>query len=317
MNGSILLAMGAVALMLCATTLLLVIDSRSRLVAQRTQSVVRPYAPAAPTAAFRSARISGIAVQRPVLDRIADLICLERNRPDLYPAPWWVMFLGSIIASFVLAKLLIHVVGSAGWIVWPALSLLGARWAFRLFRERYQRTLHQQMPDALSMIVRSVRAGLPVTEAFSIVAREAPALTAREFALLHAQVSVGMITDDALWAMAERVRIHEYRFLAIALTLQGQTGGNLAETLDNLSDVIRKRIALRRRGRALASEARATGLALCALPFVVASAMLVVSPDYISLLVNDPLGNKVLMGAAALMSLGIWSMRTLMRRTLS
>jgi len=317
MSGSIVLAMAAMTLLLSAAMLLLLLDAKSRLVAQRTQTAVRPYAQAAPTAAFRSARISGAAVQRPVRDRIADLACLETTRADLYPAPWWVLLLTSIVAGFVLAKVLVHITGEFGWIAWPVCGFFGARWTFKLCRERYERVLYQQMPDALSMIVRSVRAGLPVTEAFSIVAREAPALTAHEFTLLHAQISVGVVTDDALWAMAERVRLREYRFLAIALTLQSQTGGNLAETLDNLSDVIRKRIALRRRGRALAAEARATALALCALPFIAASALFLISPDYISLLVTDPIGNKILMGAAGLLGLGLWSMRTMMRRSLA
>ncbi len=106
------------------------------------------------------------------------------------------------------------------------------------------------------MIVRSVRVGIPVTEGIRTVAREAPRPTAQEFSLLADQIRIGMPIEEALRELATRNQLPEYRFFATALALQNQTGGGLAETLENLGDVIRKRVALKGRAHALASEAR-------------------------------------------------------------
>ncbi len=121
-------------------------------------------------------------------------------------------------------------------------------------------TLFQQFPDALAMIVRAVRVGLPIVEAIRVVARENAEPTAREFAGLVAQTTIGVPLDDALREMAERNRLPEYRFFATALSLQSQTGGGLTETLENLADTIRKRVAAKLRGHALAAEARMSSL---------------------------------------------------------
>ena len=118
------------------------------------------------------------------------------------------------------------------------------------------------------MIVRSVRVGIPVMEAIRAVARETPEPTGPEFARLVDQVSIGVSLDDAVLDMARRCGIPEYRFFATALSLQNQTGGTLSETLENLADVIRKRVALAAKGKALASEARTSAMVLAALPIV-------------------------------------------------
>jgi tight adherence protein B len=245
------------------------------------------------------------------------MVGLEIDRPDLYPLPWWVVFLASLVTGFVVARITIYLVGPIGWAAWPTAWLLGARWLFLHWQRKYQTTLLRQLPDALAMIVRSVRAGIPVSDAFGVVAREAPPLTAREFTLMHGELSVGLMLDEALWKLAARTGLREYRFLAVALSLQAQTGGNLTETLDNLAEVIRKRAALRQRGRALTSEARATAMVLAALPVAVGGILFIISPGYIVLLFVDPLGKKILLGVFASLFMGLATIRSLIRRTLA
>lgn len=313
----LLLAAGGFSALMLAAAGLLVLDQRNRLVAQRTAIIAKPYAPVTPTMNVRLARLTGQARKRPLADRIGRMVGLEIERPDLYPLPWWAVFLATLIIGFVLARLTIYLVGPIGWAAWPAAWLLGARWLFLHWRRKYQSTLLRHLPHALAMIVRSVRAGIPVSDAFGVVAREAPPLTAREFTLMHGELSVGLMLDEALWKLAARTGLREYRFLAVALSLQAQTGGNLTETLDNLAEVIRKRAALRQRGRALTSEARATAMVLAALPVVVGVILFVISPGYIILLFVDPLGKKILLAVFASLFMGLATIRALIRRTLA
>jgi tight adherence protein B len=313
----LLLAAGGFSALMLAAAGLLVLDQRNRLVAQRTAVVAKPYAPVSPTMNVRLARLTGQTRKRPLTDRIGRMVGLEIDRPDLYPLPWWVVFLASLVTGFVVARITIYLVGPIGWAAWPTAWLLGARWLFLHWQRKYQTTLLRQLPDALAMIVRSVRAGIPVSDAFGVVAREAPPLTAREFTLMHGELSVGLMLDEALWKLAARTGLREYRFLAVALSLQAQTGGNLTETLDNLAEVIRKRAALRQRGRALTSEARATAMVLAALPVAVGGILFIISPGYIVLLFVDPLGKKILLGVFASLFMGLATIRSLIRRTLA
>jgi tight adherence protein B len=103
----------------------------------------------------------------------------------------------------------------------------------------------------------------------------------------------------------------------VALTLQAKTGGNLTETLEKLAELIRKRSALRQRGKALSSEGRATAVILTVLPFLVAGALLVIQPEYILLLVNDPIGRRFLLGALGCLVVGYLTMRSMIRRSLA
>jgi tight adherence protein B len=296
---------------------LLAIDSRNRLVEQRAKAVARPYAPAATSSIGRSLRLKGGGASVSIPERIGQLIGLEPNRPDLYPVPWWTVPLGMFAAGFLIGRIAVFLVGDYGWIAWPASWYFGSRWILRRWLLKYRDILIRQMPDALSMIVRTVRAGIPVTEACQVAARESPAVTAAEFSIVAHEIAVGRTMEDGLWKMASRTGLREYRFLAVALTLQAQTGGNLTETLEKLADVIRKRCAVRQRGKALSSEGRTTALVLTVLPFLVAGALCLVAPTYIVLLVTDPLGRKVLLAALGCLALGLLTMRSMIKRSLS
>ena len=311
------LCAAALLLLVAAAGSLLILDARRREVDERTMAIARPYALAGVSFASQPLRLRGSNTQTTSTQLLGRLVGLELDRPDLYSAPWWAVLLGMIVFGFLVAQLAVFFSGELGWFAWPIGWFLGSRWYFTGSIRKYRETLVRQMPDALNMIVRTVRAGIPVTEAFQVVAREAPDLTAREFGMLTGEISVGRTMDDGLWKIAARTGLREYRFLAVALTLQAKTGGNLTETLDNLADLIRKRSALRQRGKALSSEGRATAAILTALPFLVAGALLVIQPDYIMLLVTDPFGRKFLLGAVGCLVLGFMTMRSMIRKSLS
>jgi tight adherence protein B len=117
--------------------------------------------------------------------------------------------------------------------------------------------------------------------------------------------------------MGERNKVPEYRFFATALSLQAQTGGGIAETLENLADVIRKRVAARARGKALAAEARASATALAVLPGLALGVLSVMNPDYIGILFTTDAGNQILAAAVLMLCFGIYVMSTLIRKSLS
>nr|WP_294517567.1 type II secretion system F family protein [uncultured Rhodopila sp.] len=305
------------ALLVIGAGSLLAMDSRSRLVEQRTKAVATSYAPVVMSAGGRSLRLKGAVKNASPLESLGKLIGLEPGRPDLYPVPWWTVPLAMFGFGFFLAKLVVFLVGDIGWVAWPAGWFLGSRWLLQRWLLKYRNELIKQLPDALAMIVRTVRAGIPVTEACQVAARESPALTAAEFGILSNEISVGRTMEDGLWKMAARTGLREYRFLAVALTLQAQTGGNLTETLEKLADVIRRRSALRQRGKALTSEGRATAVVLTILPFLVAAALTLVAPTYIVLLITDPLGKKILLAAITCLCLGLLTMRSMIKRSLS
>ena len=241
----------------------------------------------------------------------------EAGRPDIYPVRWWVVLPLTGIVGFAASRAVVFLVGAPGWLVWPIAWAMATRWMFGFWRTRYRNTLLGDLPNALSMIVRSVRAGVTVGDAFQIVAREAPPRTAHEFGILQGDISVGVMLDESLWKMAARTGLREYRFVAVALSLQTQTGGNITEALENLADVIRKRAALRQRGKALSSEARATAAVLTALPFLTGGALFVISPQYMALLFSDPMGKKIFLGVIGFLFCGLMTMRSMIKRSLS
>ena len=144
---------------------------------------------------------------------------------------------------------------------------------FLIAQSSYRNQFLNVFPDALDLIGRAVKAGLPVNEALAVVGRETANPVGNEFRRAIDQAQIGVPMIDALHETADRIRIPDFRFLVVALTLQSKTGGSLAETLSNFSGVIRARKAIRLKSRALSAEAKALAAVLAALPFVVTGAM--------------------------------------------
>ncbi len=196
-------------------------------------------------------------------------------------------------------------------------AMLGARFVFGRARRALAERLLDQFPDAIGLIVRAVRAGVPVTEGIRIVSAEMPAPAGPEFKRVIDELSVGVDLETALWSLATRTGLPEYRFFVVTIVLQRETGGNLTETLDNLADVIRKRRAVRQRARALSAEARLSIFILSALPFVAGSALYVMNRDYILRLFTTPEGKTLLGAAVVSLVLGLGTMHLMIRKALS
>lgn len=152
-------------------------------------------------------------------------------------------------------------------------------------------------PDALDTIVRSVRSGFPLSVALTMLAEQAEEPVRGEFRQVVDEVSLGRTLPQALMRLATRINEPDIRFFVVVLTVQQETGGNLAEIIGNLSNIIRKRKQLRNKIHAMTSEGRATGLVLGGLPVFVFFVLYFVQPDYLDPFFTDPLG-ETLFGVA-------------------
>jgi tight adherence protein B len=166
-------------------------------------------------------------------------------------------------------------------------------------------------PDAVDLIVRALRSGIPVQEAVATVGREMSDPVGPLFAQVTNEVRLGGAIEDAFWNVADTIRAPEFNFLIISMSIQRETGGNLGETLANLSKLLRDRRQMKLKIKAFSSEARATTMIIGALPFVVCGMIFMLSPGYMSLLFSDPRGMMMLMIAGGMMTVGLLIMKRL------
>src|SRR5947209_1506085 len=171
----------------------------------------------------------------------------------------------------------------------------------RLLRSRRQRRFAAQFPDALDMIVRSLRAGHPVPIAISMVAREMTDPIGSEFGIVADEITYGSDLESALRNLYFRIGQDDLPLFVTAVAIQGSTGGNLGEILENLSGVIRQRFKMRRKIRALAAEGRASALILSSLPIAIFPIIQVVAPDFYSSVWNESITKTALSIAGAWM----------------
>jgi tight adherence protein B len=253
----------------------------------------------------------------PVMHRLARIFGYDPTRKAQYPVKWWVILPASLLVARVLAALLAPLVGWIAMAAIPGATVLLSRWFYKICNDRRARLLFVQFPDALSTIVRGVRVGIPVRESMLSISRESPMPTCAEFQRVSERISLGAPLEEALYEMADRNPLPEYRFFATAIGLQAQTGGGLSETLENLADVIRRRVALRARAYALASEARTSIVILCALPIVTGIVISVLNPEYIAILFTTDSGRKVLAAAVISFSVGLAAMKYIVKKSLS
>jgi tight adherence protein B len=138
-----------------------------------------------------------------------------------------------------------------------------------------------KFPDAIELLVRGLRSGLPVTETLTVVAQEVPGPVGEEFRGVVDRIKVGRTMEEALQETADRLGTPEFQFFVITLAIQRETGGNLAETLSNLADVLRKRAQMKLKIRAMSSESKASAYIVGALPFIVFGLIWWINPSYI------------------------------------
>ena len=203
------------------------------------------------------------------------------------------MMAGSLIIMIVVAfGLLTIFTGAAIQVRVLVAVIIGYASIYLWMRNKAKKRIalfEEQLPDALDLMVRSLRVGHPINAAVSIVAREMPDPIGTEFGLIADEATYGMPVQDALDRMAGRVPVPDLRFLAIAINIQAQSGGNLAEILDGLSKVIRSRFKLFRKVKAITAEARWSGWFLSIFPVIALLGVQVVDPLYYDRVADHPL----------------------------
>jgi tight adherence protein B len=183
------------------------------------------------------------------------------------------------------------------------------RWVVGYLGKSRRKKFGSHFADAVDVIVRGIKSGLPVHDCFKIIARESPAPLGGEFQTLVEGLGVGLTLQQALEKMYERMPTPELKFFAIVIGIQQKTGGNLAEALGNLSTVLRARKMMGEKIKALSSEAIASAGIIASLPPAVMILVSLSTPAYMAKLFTDPRGQFMLLVAVALMSLGIFVMK--------
>jgi tight adherence protein B len=183
------------------------------------------------------------------------------------------------------------------------------RWVVGMMAKARTKKFTEAFSDAIDIIVRGIKSGLPVHDCLKIIGKECPEPLAGEFRVLVENTGMGMSMDQALERMFERMPTNELRFFTIVLTIQAKTGGNLAEALGNLSTVLRARKLMGEKIKALSAEAVASAFIIGALPPGVVVLISVTAPTYMAPMFTDQRGHLMLMVAAFWMSVGIFVMR--------
>lgn len=211
---------------------------------------------------------------------------------------------GFVVASWLRLGLMLGLAFAVGALGLPTLLLLAAR-------ERRSQKLSEQLPEALDMMSRSLRAGHAFTSAFEVVASEMPEPVAVEFARAFEAQRLGLPVEQAIVQMTERAPGNrDIKIFAVSAVIQKETGGNLAEILGGIAETIRARYRFYGKLRALTAEGRASGLILGSLPIIMAILLRVANPQYMSRLVTDPLGHLFVLFAVVSWGVGvIWLYR--------
>jgi tight adherence protein B len=173
--------------------------------------------------------------------------------------------------------------------------------------------IEQQLPEAADFIARALRAGHSFTNVLQIVGNEMPEPLSTDFRIAREEINYGVPMAEALHNMASRIPLTDLRYLIIAVLIQRETGGNLAEILTSISHMIRERLKLVDRVRVLSAEGRMSAWILGLLPFGVAGMLVLTNPDYIQILWTDPTGIKLLWTALFMIIIGVLWLRKMIR----
>jgi tight adherence protein B len=165
-----------------------------------------------------------------------------------------------------------------------------------------------KFPDAIELLVRGLRSGLPVTETLGVVSSEVPGPVGDEFKMITERIKIGKTMEDALQETADRLNMAEFSFFCITLAIQRETGGNLAETLANLADVLRKRSQMKLKIKAMSSESKASAYIVGSLPFIVFAMIWWINPGYLDGFFADDRLIVAGMGGMVWMSIGAFIM---------
>lgn len=214
-------------------------------------------------------------------------------------------------AAFGLAVL----VAVGGWLAPLAASVVGALLPYahvtRKRRERFRR-FEEHFPEAIDLLSRAIRAGHAFSTGLRVVAEESPEPISDEFRQVYEEQKFGLPLSESLLSLADRMALLDVRIFVTAVMIQIESGGNLAEILDNLATIIRDRFRFRRQLRVHTAHGRMTGWVLASAPFVAGIGMFMLNPDYMGALFTEPLGRLMLSVAAGLQLIGFVAIRRIM-----
>jgi len=219
------------------------------------------------------------------------------------------------VFSIVLGLIIGLVVTIAGvpWYVAIVAAIAGffgvPRWLLKFLRKRRQQVFLNDFADAIDIMVRGLKSGLPVTDAMKVISTETPAPVGPEFLEIVEGQRVGISIEQGIERMYDRMPLPEVNFLSIVMNIQSKTGGNLSEALNNLSKVLRDRKKMKAKITAMSQEAKASAAIIGSLPFVIMGALTVLNPAYLNPLWDTTLGNIMVIGSGVWMVLGILVMR--------
>ena len=216
---------------------------------------------------------------------------------------------GVLAAVFFAAAMFVGggILGAAGLAFAAGFGL--PRWGLSFLKKRREAAFLKALPDAVDVIVRGIKAGLPLFESIKVVAVDAPEPLRSEFLAIIETQAIGMPLGDACARLYERMPVPEANFFGIVVAIQQKSGGNLSEALGNLSKVLRDRKKMAEKIQAMSMEAKASAGIIGALPPIVMILVYLTTPAYISLLWTDPTGQLMLVGCVTWMSIGIMVMK--------
>jgi tight adherence protein B len=254
----------------------------------------------------------------PLQQRLAALLCFNSESFAERILPWQVVAAAGVaiglLAFWRIDAWFGPVLGALGA---PVAGALAIRAFFQWEQRRYANAIFVQLPDTFGTIVRVVRAGLPMTEALRSLAREMPSPTREAFHRVVSEIAIGRSPEAALWSLYEQTKLTECAFFSVLIGLQAQTGGSLTEALEGLADMVRKRVAMKNRARALSSEARMSAAILGILPFVAGIGLSFIQPGYLDTFFNTERGFALMMTAATLLGMGMLVIRWLIAKSVS
>ncbi len=308
----------AVAIAALAYSLLYPYFAEDRETAERVKGVVEPrrVAPAALDPASRRKSVTETLKQIEDRQRAAEKVSLRlrlsRAGLDISPRVYWLASVLCGVSFFVLTMLLLPD-GPTRMFLQVVLGLIGVfgapRWYINRRTKKRQTKFTLELPNAIDIVVRGMKSGLPLNECLSIVARESAEPLASEFQEIMDQQRVGVPLGEALDKLTSRMPLPEVKFLAIVIAIQQQAGGNLSEALSNLSGVLRDRVRLQMKVKALSAEAKASAMILAGLPPTVMFLLFMSTPGYIMPLFTTRTGNVALLGCAIWMLMGVLMMK--------
>jgi len=231
---------------------------------------------------------------------------LEQAGLTLSVSMYWIF---AVTLGVVLAFIGLFVQGLLGAAAGFFVGVFGVpRWVLGMMVSGRQKKFGNQLADAIDVIVRGVKSGLPLNQCLRIIASESPEPLKSEFQALVDSQAMGVPLDVGMQRMYDRMPLPEVNFFSIVLVIQQKTGGNLSESLGNLSSVLRSRKLMKEKVKALSAEAKASAGIIGSLPILVGMLVYFIRPEYIGTLFTHQVGHLILIGCAVMMSMGVFVM---------